>query len=106
MKHWTRRNAENFAYQIITDFLEQCEVCNQDAPDLLSDVETTPIVDLIRYAQSLDMKVALVAYDDGDYDQELGPINSEVFRLCWERAGKPKNFFDLNNKEDRDDNKS
>jgi hypothetical protein len=41
------------------------------------------------------MKVAVVAYDDGDPSNEKGPINSEIFSVCWSQCGRPRDFFDL-----------
>ena len=41
------------------------------------------------------MKMALVAYEDGDTENRNGPINSEIFSGCWKRVGSPRDFFDL-----------
>lgn len=43
------------------------------------------------------MKVAIVMYEDGDPDNEHGPVSSEIFRDCWALRGRPKDFFSLNN---------
>jgi transcriptional regulator with XRE-family HTH domain len=50
---------------------------------------------VIEYARALGQKVAIVAYDDGDRRNENGPINSEIFTTCWQRAGKPVDFFEM-----------
>jgi len=50
---------------------------------------------IVKYARAIGKKVALVLYDDSDHANSSGPINSEIFRRCWERVGKPRNFFDL-----------
>ena len=49
----------------------------------------------VDWVRPLGMKVALVAYYDGDPNNERGPINSEIFYECWKRAGCPVDFFDL-----------
>ncbi len=37
--------------------------------------------------------VSVVAYDDGDEPNGNGPINAEIFRLCWEKANKPADMW-------------
>ena len=41
------------------------------------------------------MKVAIVAYEDGDPENKSGPILSEIFSACWRNAGSPRDLFDL-----------
>ncbi len=41
------------------------------------------------WARKLGGKVEVSYYEDGDTRNQRGPINGEVFRLCWERAGRP-----------------
>ena len=50
---------------------------------------------MTEYARALNLKLTVVAYDDGDPDNDKGPINSEVFYECWKRQGKPRDFYDL-----------
>jgi transcriptional regulator with XRE-family HTH domain len=50
---------------------------------------------MTEYARALGMKLAVVAYEDGDPANKKGPINSEIFYECWKRAGRPRDFFDL-----------
>jgi hypothetical protein len=50
---------------------------------------------IVQYARALGLKVAVIAYDDGDHINKNGPISSEIFNICWENAGKPKDFFGL-----------
>ena len=50
---------------------------------------------IIRYSRKLGLKVAVLAYDDNDPDNNRGPVNAEVFNECWERQGKPSDFFVL-----------
>jgi hypothetical protein len=49
----------------------------------------------VKYARAIGRKVALVLYDDKDSENQQGPVNSGIFSKCWERAGKPKDFFAL-----------
>jgi hypothetical protein len=41
------------------------------------------------------MKVAIVAYEDGDPKNENGPINSAIFYDSWRQIGAPKTFHEL-----------
>lgn len=50
---------------------------------------------MIEYGKVLGMKVSVVAYEDNDPKNTKGPINSEVFRICWEQLGKPRDFWDM-----------
>ena len=43
---------------------------------------------------ALEMKVAVVAYHDDDALNSRGPINAEIFRLCWQKAGKPADLWE------------
>jgi hypothetical protein len=48
---------------------------------------------MAKYARALGMKVSIVAYDDHDPENKKGPINSEIFKMCWEQLGKPRDFW-------------
>ena len=48
---------------------------------------------MIEYAKALGMKVSVVAYEDDDPENKKGPIDSEIFRICWEQLGKPRDFW-------------
>jgi len=50
---------------------------------------------IVAYAQALDFDVSVVAYNNIGADGPRGPINPEIFAKCWERLGKPQDFFDL-----------
>src|SRR5260370_21400443 len=43
----------------------------------------------------MNMKVALVAYDDSDRQNHNGTINSDIFSRCWRHMGAPTTFFEL-----------
>ena len=50
---------------------------------------------MLKYASTLGMKVSIVAYDDDDPENKKGPIDSEIFKICWEQLGKPRDFWDM-----------
>lgn len=112
--HWTERSVEDFLYRIAADFVDQLQLVMNEIPlsqsDLakrlgissgrVSQIFNNPgnltLRKVIQYARALGLKVAVVAYDDNDPKNEHGPINSDVFRLCWQNAGSPNNFQQLN----------
>lgn len=49
---------------------------------------------IVAYAHGLEMDVAIVGYQNESSDLR-GPIHPDIFRICWERLGKPQDFFDL-----------
>jgi transcriptional regulator with XRE-family HTH domain len=111
--HWTGRSIEDFVYRISSDFALQIEnkmdeegVTQSSLADTLgvtdgrvSQVLRNPgnltLKKMVQYARSLGMKVSVVAYEDGDPQNENGPINSQIFSTCWTKAGKPTDFFAL-----------
>lgn len=113
MSHWTEESIENLLYSIASDFLEQIQDASRsrkwsvprlaksagmhadDLKYLLAHPGALELDVAVTLARALGLKVAVVAYDDGDATNERGPINAEIFRKCWEGQGRPANFFDL-----------
>jgi len=112
--HWTAKSIKDYIFRIAADFIAQLEIrmdstenYSQDklAKDLgiskgrVSQVLNHPgnmtLRNIVRYAKALGMKVSLVAYDDDDPKNENGPINPEIFRVCWEKLGKPRDMWTL-----------
>lgn len=97
--HWTERSLENYLYRIISDAAIQFgplgyESVEDEILDKLNE-EWFTLEELVKTARHEGLKVALVVYDDQDHTNERGPIMSDIFRICWERQGKPKDFFEL-----------
>jgi transcriptional regulator with XRE-family HTH domain len=111
--HWTARSIEDFVFKISSDFVFQL-VKKMDAERLnqreiagrlgvsvgrVSQVLNNPgnltLKKCVQYARILGMKTAVLAYDDGDPLNNLGPINSEIFYKCWQRSGSPRDYFEL-----------
>jgi transcriptional regulator with XRE-family HTH domain len=113
MAHWTERSVDDFLYRVAADFSTQLEKRIQSEPlskvklaqklgvskgrvsQILNNPGNLTLKMIIKCARALGMKVAIVPYDDGDSNNERGPINSEIFRVCWENAGKPIDFWSL-----------
>jgi DNA-binding phage protein len=112
-KHWTAASVNAFVYRIASDFIVQLEKkLDKDGTNhkelavkagvtdgRLSQVFNNPgnltLKSTVHYAQAVGMKVALVAYEDGDTENNNGPINSEIFSACWKAVGSPHDFFEL-----------
>jgi len=48
---------------------------------------------MIRLARTVGLKLCVVAYDDSD--PEKGPVNPEIFRMCWEKLNRPTAHWQL-----------
>lgn len=111
--HWTESSTQKFAYRIASDFVEQVREAmkakgwsqNKFAkklkltPGRVSQILNNPgnltLETMAAWARELGVKVTVTLYDDGDRGNRRGPVNAEVFRLCWERAGRPFDMWDI-----------
>ena len=109
--HWTEQSIEDFAFRIAADFIAQLEDMMEVTPmskkelahklgvtkGRISQIFNNPgnlsLETIVEYSKALNMKVAVVAYNDNDPGNDNGPINSDIFRICWEKAGKPRDFW-------------
>jgi hypothetical protein len=112
-EHWTNESVEHFTYRIAADFLAQVEtkIENGDVSraelaqrlnrtagrvsQLLNNPGNLTVSSAVRLVRAARMKVALVAYDDNDPENNNGPINSAIFYRCWKHMGAPSTFFEL-----------
>jgi transcriptional regulator with XRE-family HTH domain len=110
-KHWTERSIEDFIFRIAADFIAQLEekmessgitqdelakslgVTKGRVSQIFNNPGNLTLKNVAKYARNLGMKASIVAYDDGDPGNEKGPINSEIFKICWDKAGKPHDFW-------------
>src|SRR5213083_2434121 len=111
--HWTERSVEDFVHRISSDFIVQLEKRIDDdeltqkqiaarlgitggaVSQTLNDPGNLELRTMVQYARALGLKVAVVAYDDGDPQNEKGPVISEIFARSWERLGRPQDFFEF-----------
>jgi len=115
--HWTNRSNKDFLFRIAADFVAQLEdkmeslsisqdelarklgVTKGRVSQILNNPGNITLGKVVEYARTLKMKVSIVAYEDDDPNNERGPINSAVFNICWERYGKPQDFWALEENE-------
>jgi transcriptional regulator with XRE-family HTH domain len=112
--HWTSANDESFISRITFDFVAQLEnrleVSGIPQSEMarkmnVSEGAVSQILNLnrtnlnlktmVKCARALGMKVSVVAYDDGDPQNERGPVGSEIFVDCWETTGRPRDVWSL-----------
>lgn len=109
--HWTGRSNKDFLFRIAADFIAQLEDKMESLPisqdelaqrlgvtkgrvsQILNNPGNITLGKIVEYARTLEMKVSIVAYEDNDPNNERGPINSAVFSICWEKSGKPRDFW-------------
>lgn len=110
-KHWTERSIKDYLFRIAADFIAQLEkkmeslntsqeelakrlgVTKGRVSQILNHPGNITLAKIIEYARTLGMKVSIVAYEDDDPENKKGPINPEVFRICWEKSGKPRDLW-------------
>lgn len=113
LKHWTSRSDDVFAHAIASDFVAQIETVMEEegierkalaekmhvTPGRVSQVLNNPasmnLRTVVKYGRAVNRKVAIVTYDDGDTNNDNGPIDAGVFSGAWEQAGCPTSLFDL-----------
>ena len=113
VSHWTERSLDDFLYRLASDFVRQLQE-EMERADLSQDVlaeklgvskgRVSQVLNnpgnltlrkIVEYARAVDRKVSVVTYDDSDPDNLNGPVDAEIFKSCWENAGKPTDFFAL-----------
>lgn len=113
--HWTERSTEDFLYSIASDFVEQLQSKMKEIPNMtraklaklagiskgrisqiFNDPGNVSLDTAIRLARALGLGVSLLTYENtADPNNERGPVNADVFRICWERAGHPFDMWDV-----------
>lgn len=115
-RHWTERNTKDFFHRVAFDFVAQIEelleagkisqadlakalgVTEGRVSQVLNNPGNLGLESAVKYARALQRKVALVLYDDHDPGNQNGPVSSDIFSTCWERAGRPTDVYALQNR--------
>lgn len=112
MPHYTSTDQDAFVERIIFDFIsqvgqrlehsdmsqgqlaEKLGVSDSDVSQVLNLTRTNlNLKTMVRYARALGMKLAVVAYDDDDPNNDKGPVGPEIFSSCWEKIGRPRDIW-------------
>ena len=110
--HWTEKG-EKFQFAIALDFIDQIEA-KMDSEDIkqsdlarklnVTEGRVSQIINkpgnltlgmMVKCARAVGLKMSVRAYDDDDPDNTRGPIHADVFRTCWQQAGKPSDMWSL-----------
>jgi transcriptional regulator with XRE-family HTH domain len=109
--HWTNDSTKAFLFRIAFDFVSQLEklmdaekitptelakklgVTKGRVSQIMNNPGNLTLKTVVEWARALDVKVAIVAYDDGDVQNDNGPVNPQIFATCWEKQGRPTDFF-------------
>jgi transcriptional regulator with XRE-family HTH domain len=110
--HWSTKSADEFLFRVAADFVRQIEtfmdregvsqsqlaaklgVSDGRVSQVLNNPGNLTLKKVVEYAMALNQKVALVAYQTSDSVADA-PVMPEVFSRCWDKAGRPRDFFDL-----------
>jgi transcriptional regulator with XRE-family HTH domain len=113
MLHWTEQSTKDYVFRIMADFIAQLEkkmetenitqdelaerlkITKGRVSQVLNHPGNISLSILAKYARALGMKMSIVAYEDADPENIKGPVNSEIFKTCWESCGKPRDFWAL-----------
>ena len=106
-KHWTSASPEDFMFAVAMDFLSELEQIMDErgisrreiakrlgiskglAIKIMESPGNLTLGQAVELARAMNIKVALVSYDDDDHENVNGPVFSRVFRECWEALSKP-----------------
>lgn len=112
-QNWTEESPKDFVFYIASDFVDKLEdemkesglskkglakrlgVSAGRVSQIFHNPGNLTLEMIVRCARAVGIKVAVLAYNDGDKGNVNGPIIPEVFYECWNRSGNPKNMFDL-----------
>lgn len=115
--HWTERSTEDFLYSIASDFVEalkekmltlgmsqsklarEAKVHKSFVSRIFKDPGNLTLDTIVKFARTVGMKVSILAYEDkADPSNTNGPLDSEIFRLCWEHAERPTDLWAIKEK--------
>lgn len=108
--HWTADSPLRMVRSISSDFVAQLETVMEDSgcsyvelakrlgvtmgrvSQMMNSPGNFTLKNGVLYGAAVRMNVAVVAYP---MECTTAPISGDVFRACWEIAGRPKNMFDI-----------
>lgn len=109
-KHWSEKSAKDFRFAVAFDYIAQVQIALEERDlsqsefaervgvskgrisQLFNNPGNMTMDSMVRFARGIGQKMGIVFYDDGDPQNELGPVDSELFRASWEAMGKPRSF--------------
>ena len=113
MSHWTEEGPTAFVHALVTSYVrdlnallssiemgtkelgERSGLGKQAAQSTLENVLRWTTEKMVFWARTAGLKVSIVVYDDGDPDNEKGPVDSRCFYACWKKCGSPRTVKEL-----------
>jgi transcriptional regulator with XRE-family HTH domain len=105
--HWGNRDSDDFRYQIAFDFVahlsnimesegigraelaQKLGVSKGRVSQILNNPGNLTLKIVVEYARAIGYNVAIVTYANSG----SGPVHPQIFTTCWEKAGRPTDFF-------------
>ena len=105
-QRWTSKTNEDYLFSVNYDFVYQLEqrkdhlkwdsktlaqkigIGKSWMSQILNNRGNMTLSLMIRCARALGLQVSVVAYDNHDE-----PVPSDIFRLCWEKCGRPSDAW-------------
>ena len=117
-KHRTSKSSEDLRFSVLCNFVDQIslyasaqgisseelahrlKITEQSLEEQLFDDPQPPSFDfLLKCAFALELKLTIVTYPQENNSQ--GTVHFSVLQECWNKAGKPRTAFDLEEKIDK-----
>lgn len=114
--HWTEQSIKDYLFSVGENFIAQLEekmknisgmtqgklakklnLSKGRVSQIFNMTGNITLENIIKYSRALGMKVAIVVYEDNDPKNKKGLINPEIFKTCWEKMGKPRDFWAFEN---------
>jgi transcriptional regulator with XRE-family HTH domain len=109
-RHWTDDSTDDYLHEIASGFVRAIEsamgdditqsqlaerlgVSESRVSQVLNNPGNLTLRKIIEYARALHLNVAIVAYEGRGSKRGLVP--PEIFERCWEKLGKPHDFFEF-----------
>ena len=117
-RHWTKDSPKSLQTSLALDFVDQLTLPFEETgwnqsqlaeklglskgrvSQMFNNPGNLTLKKMAEWTQPLDLNVSIVVYPEDEALAARGPISGEVFRICWERLGKPADMWDLEDRQD------
>jgi transcriptional regulator with XRE-family HTH domain len=75
------------------DLANKLDVSAGRVSQVLNNPGNLSLKTVVQFARALGAKVSILGYCDDDPLNIKGPISTEVFTECWDKCGRPHDYF-------------
>lgn len=118
-RHWTADDARRFKLAVVFDFIGQIQrhldeqglsraqlakrlgVSESRVSQIFSDPGNLTVGSMVELGRALELKLSILAYDDGDAENRRGPLHADVFHACWEALNRPATMWDIEDEKEK-----